>query len=420
MRFQTGPWGESWLVLAGLVVAAVPLLLARGWRMAWTARAWALIVAGIGAAWAAGQGWIEVDVPTTATLLAPAAIGVSLAAALAVVAYEEDVAGRAFGWRQLTGAAAIVAFAAWALPGVAAVLPGDWDMPRTDWRQALGFLDLDENVEEGSYRVAWVGADEILPMAGWPVEGDSIEDGLVAGTSVDGSGDVRDAFVLPDNEGGERLAEALADGMSGRTARLGRLMVPMGIRYLVVLEKATPSFDDGLDRPVGDEVEAALASQLDLRRVAADPSALVYENLAWVPRRAVIVSGEVPEEATTGMLAATPPPDGLPVLEDRVSAREQRGVIEPGTVLMADADGGNWSLDVGGDDEPRRPAYGWAQAFEVESGGAAVLHHDRPTSTLLLVIGQVAVWLIVLRIVIAEPGRRRLRRRHRQPEEAAA
>jgi hypothetical protein len=350
-------------------------------------------------------------------LLVPAGIGVSFAAALAVVAYEEDVAGRAFGWRQLTGAAAIVAFAAWILPGVAAVLPGDWDMPRTDWRQALGFLDLDENVEDGSYRVAWVGADEILPMAGWPIEG-----GLVAGTSVDGSGDVRDAFVIPDDEGGQRLAEALADGMSGRTARLGRLMVPMGVRYLVVLEKATPSFDDGLDRPVGADVEAALASQLDLRRVAADPGALVYENLAWVPRRAVIVSGDVPEEATTGMLAATPPPDGLPVLEERVSAREQTGVIEPGTVLMADADGENWSLEVGGDDEPQRPAYGWAQAFEVESGGSAVLRHDRPTSTLLLVIGQLVLWLVVLRIAIAEPGRRRrrFRRRDREGQEVAA
>ena len=422
VRFQTGPWGESWLVLAGLVVAAVPLLLARGWRMAWTARAWALILAGIGAAWAAGQGWFDVDVPATATLLVPAAIGVSFAAALAVVAYEEDVAGRAFGWRQLTGAAAIVAFAAWALPGAAAVLPGDWDMPRTDWRQALGFLDLDETVEEGSYRVAWVGADEILPMAGWPVES-----GLVVGSSVDGSGDVRDAFVIPDDRGGERLAEVLDDGMSGRTARLGRLMVPMGVRYVVVLEKATPSFDDGLDRPVGDEVEEALASQLDLRRVAADPGALVYENLAWVPRRAVIESGEVPEEATTGMLAATRPPDGLPVLEERVSAREQRGVIESGTVLMADADGENWSLDVGDGEQPRRPAYGWAQAFEVESGGSAVLRHDRPTSTLLLLVGQLILWLVVLRIATAEPGRRRARRperprrawrRHRHEKEA--
>jgi hypothetical protein len=39
---------------------------------------------------------------------------------------------------------------------------------------------------------------------------------------------------------------------------------------------------------------------------------------------------------------------------------------------------------------------------------------------LLLVVGQVVLWLVVLRIVIAEPGRRRWLRRDRQAEDALA
>ena len=409
VRFQVGPW-DSWMVVAGLVVAAVPLLLGRGWRLAWAARAWALILGGYGAAWAAGRGWFGVDVPPTVILLAPAALGLAFAAGLAVVAYEGDVAGRSFGWRQLTGVVAAVAGIVWLLPLVSASLDGEWDTPDTDWHEALGFLDVTDTTETGSFRVAWVGADEVLPVAAWPVD-----DRLSTGTSENGSGDVRTEFRLPDDAGGERLADAMEAGISGSTSRLGRLLAPMSVRYVVVLQRSAPSFSDGLDRPVGGSVEEALSTQLDLRRLPSDPAALVYENTAFLPRRSVIV-GEVPTEGDVATVVGTPTPQGIPALTDRLGAAEQQGeLLGPGELYAADRDTGNWELEVDGITMDWRPAYGWARLYTADRGGPAQLVFQRPLTLLLLALAQIAVLAVVVRIAVAEAGQHRLRRRRRRP-----
>ena len=411
VRFQVGPW-DSWMVVAGLVVAAAPLLLGRGWRLAWAARAWALILGGYGAAWAAGRGWFDVDVPPTIILLAPAALGLAFAAAQAVVAYEKDVAGRAFGWRQLTGVVAAVAAVVWVLPLVGASLDGEWDTPDTDWPEALGFLDVADTTETGSFRVVWVGADEVLPVAAW-----AVDDRLSAGTSENGSGDARTEFRLPDDAGGERLADAVGAGISGRTSRLGRLLAPMSVRYVVVLQRSAPSFSDGLDRPVGGAVEQALSTQLDLRRLPSDPGALVYENTAWLPRRSVVV-GDVPEGGDMATVVGTPTPVGLPALTDRIGAARQRGeLLGPGEVYAADRDAGNWTLEVDGRSMDWRPAYGWARLYTADRGGPAQLVFQRPLPLLLLALAQIAALAVVVRIAAAEPGRHRLQRPHRRRDQ---
>jgi GT2 family glycosyltransferase len=412
IRFQIGPFG-SWLLVAGLLVAAVPLLVGRGWRLAWAARAWALVLGGFGSAWAAGRGWFGVDVPDTIVLLAPAALGLAFAAALAVVAYERDVAGRAFGWQQLTGIVAAVAGFVWVLPLVAGSLEGDWDTPDSDWREALGFLDL-VDTDEGSFRVAWVGADEILPVAAWPVD-----DRLSAGTSQDSSGDVRAEFVLADDQGGERVADAVAAGLSGRTSRLGRLLAPLSVRYLVVLQRSAPSFAGGVEQPVGGAVEQALATQLDLRRLSSDPGAFVFENTAWLPRRAM-VEGEVPEAGDVATVVGTPTPAGVPVLTERIGVSEQRGRIgQPGEVYAADREADRWSLEVDGIPMDSRPAYGSARLYVVDRAGEAELVFQRPIGLLLTALAQIALLVVVLRIAAAEAGRRRIRRR-RRPDPVAA
>ena len=75
---------------------------------------------------------------------------------------------------------------------------------------------------------------------------------------------------------------------NGGTARLGRLLAPMAVRYIVVptqtaprrLGAAPPGIPPGLTR--------ALGSQLDLRLLPADASLAVYENTAWGPGRALV------------------------------------------------------------------------------------------------------------------------------------
>ena len=64
-------------------------------------------------------------------LLAPAAVGLALSAACAVAAFEQDVQGASFGWRQplgvITGASMLIGL----VPALAATADGHWFTPST-------------------------------------------------------------------------------------------------------------------------------------------------------------------------------------------------------------------------------------------------------------------------------------------------
>ena len=69
----------------------------------------------------------------------------------------------------------------------------------------------------------------------------------------------------------------------GRTDRLGRLLAPMAIRYVVVPVRSAPAASNGAELPVPDTLISSLGSQLDLRKVDIDDALYVYENTAWIP-----------------------------------------------------------------------------------------------------------------------------------------
>ena len=59
MRFHTGPLGGGPIGLVFLVVAALPLVFGRDWRMAWATRAWTLALTCWAIAWAGQQSWFH-------------------------------------------------------------------------------------------------------------------------------------------------------------------------------------------------------------------------------------------------------------------------------------------------------------------------------------------------------------------------
>ena len=122
MRFQVGPIGGGVLGWALLVAAALPLLIGQGERHAWAVRGWALALAGWGSAWLSLRGDLPVPLPEPAVLLAPAAAGLALAAAMGVAAFERDLPGYRFGWRQIASGVAAAAVALAILPVLGASL----------------------------------------------------------------------------------------------------------------------------------------------------------------------------------------------------------------------------------------------------------------------------------------------------------
>ena len=187
LRFNTGPVGHGPLGWAFLVVAGLPLVIGRGWRLAWAARLWVVAIVFFWLTWAGLRGWIPA-LPAEVGL-APAAAALAGSAALGAVAFELDLPGYRFGWRQLAAAAAGVALAVSSVPMVIASGQGHWHLPSADASSVLGLM-LTPDTRGGDYRVLWVGAPDALPLAARPLHA-----GLAYATSYDGEPDVTDLWL---------------------------------------------------------------------------------------------------------------------------------------------------------------------------------------------------------------------------------
>ncbi|MFT7648823.1 MAG: GT2 family glycosyltransferase [Candidatus Poriferisodalaceae bacterium] len=410
LRFESGPWGGHGFGWAPLIVAAVPLVIARDQRMVGAVRAWGMCIAGFGGAWVTANGWTEglfsQELPVAEMLLVLAAVGVAWAAASGFAAFENDVPRFGFGWRQMAIGIGVVALAGSIGPSVLGTADGRWRTPTNDLVASLRLID--DRDAGPSYRVLWIGAAEVMPLDGWEVV-----DGVLAGSSVRGFPDVRQQWAGPYDGSQQRLVQTVRLGLEGETARLGRLLAPMGVRYVVVVQRATPSFSDGLERPASASLLAAMSSQLDMRPVATDPSVLVFENDAWMSSRAQFETAlpDVSQLDEPAELVVTDLTAGIPVLTDRRSSTEHWGQMSDDPVLVAENFDEGWTLTVEGQTVEPSQAFGWAMSFDPPAGGLATLSFARPRSVTFLLVLQTAMWLLAARIAIAEQGRRGFLRR---------
>ena len=430
MRFDIGPIGGAPLGWAFLVAAALPLAIGRGWRYAWAVRCWTMALTCIVAAWAGGRGWLPLRFETPDVLLAPAALGFALAAALGAAAFELDLPGYRFGWRQLASLAAGGALVAGALPVIAGAAGGRWGLSGEDVARSVAWMGPE--AADGAFRVLWVGDPQALPLDSW-----RIEDGLAYATSRNGAPTAVDLLPGAPSGATEQVSRALALAARGDTARLGRLLAPMAIRYIVVpVELATgrTPVDDESGRagppgggggalaagaagagvagakrpsyPAPRELGQALVSQIDLRLLPSDPGVAVYENTSWGPARALLpdrLTGPIPTSLGAGVDLA----GSVPVLPGDGPTKFTGPIPSAGTVLLAEAPSPNWRLAVGGGAAPRQDAYGVANAYRPDQAGDGTLRYRTPVLRYGLLLLQLALWVLAVRLL--RSSRRRAR-----------
>ena len=105
--------------------------------------------------------------------------------------------------------------------------------------------------------------------------------------------------------------------MSGATDRMGERLAPMGVRYVVVMERIAPEPFGDLVEPVPPLIGERLGAQFDLERQESRGGMAVYRNIAWRPSRTLLAgTGEV----TPAALAA-PPNLALPDFDPPAAAR---------------------------------------------------------------------------------------------------
>jgi GT2 family glycosyltransferase len=404
LRFATATHDGGIVAYLLLVPAVVALLLGRGWRLAWAGRASVLAVTFFAIAWTADRGWGPTAGIPVEVWLVPAAVGLAWAGACGAVAVDDDVRGTRLSWRQPLGVLAVLAVAIGVLPSIGAAGDGAWDLGRTDNADALAFLPSAQ--VPGDYRILWVGDPRALPQPGW-----KLADGVAYGLSENGAPTVRDRWRGEPTRSEQLVADAFQLAATGETSRLGRMLGPMSVRYIIVPLRAGPQTSGAQAYPPPSALVNTLAGQLDLRQKDIDDALVVYENEAWIPERARLSDSAAAASDQAGFesLVRTDVSGATAVLPDEDGANRWRGDVPAGVTYLAAPANSRWHLEVDGRSVDRRPAFGWANAFDVTTAGAATLSYDTPFTRYVLVALQAVLWLAA--IAIAVSLRRRSRRR---------
>jgi hypothetical protein len=394
--FEIGRTDFAALALALYLPVIAAVLLARAWRLTWAIRASMTVLVFGGLAVLADHGSLPFAMPEAGVLLVPVAVGLAISAAAALAAFDLDVRGGTFGWRQPLGILSSVAVVIGLAPGVAALADGSFQVPTTPLARLLD-ASLPDAAPTGDYNVLLIGDARLLP-----VPSTEYRDGVSWAIVDDGPLDVRDRWMPPSNAAAALVTTALDEMASTSTLRAGRLLAPLAIRFVVI-----PEFD-GVDSTVNDPLPlptglvSALEDQLDLVALRPGlPTLETFENRAWIPRQAQLDAAAAGASDAAGAevlvrtdLSASVPlfigADQLDTSTDDVSA----GVVHFG-VPFDDA----WTLSVDGTKVESRRAFGETTAYDVASAGVGSLRYDTSPWRWLTVFAQTVFWLVA--IVIA-------------------
>ena len=378
-------------VLVFLPVLVAPLV-AHAWRFTWAVRA-ALFVFGFGGlALLDDRGALPFRMPEPGVLLAPVAVGVALGAACLAAAFQDDVLGGSFGWRQPLGILAGVAVVLGVIPGAAAVADGRWEMPERTLVSVL--TQLPHDPPEGDYRVLWVGDPSVIPVGAY-----TYQPGIGYAITDDGPISLDAYWSGQPSVPEEEVADALRQMAAGVTLRGGRLLAQYGIRYVVVpvADGANGTITNPLPAPVG--LVDVLEDQLDLAApLTKPPNYLIYENTAYTPTRSQLTQegADASDEAGGEVLAAADLRGSTPFAIGASDTDDAVGPVEAGTLHIAVPFDSNWQLTVDGVEVPGRRAFGSTMAFDVPVAGTATLRYNTPVSRTLWVVAQLIVWLALL------------------------
>jgi GT2 family glycosyltransferase len=388
-RFLADDGGLAVVAMLLFLPVVIAPLVARAWRFTWAIRAAALVF-GFGAlAILDDRSALPVRMPEPGVLLVPVAIGVALAAACLAAAFQDDVLGGSFGWRQPLGLLAGIGVVVGVVPGAFAVTDGGWGTPDRTLVSVL--TQLPQNPPEGNYRVLWVGDPRVIPVASY-----TYQPGVGYAITSDGPLTVEDYWSGRPTAVEAEVATALQQMAAGVTLRGGRLLAQYGIRYVIVpvADGATGTVGSPLPTPFG--LVDVLEDQLDLAApLTRPPNFLIYENSAYTPVRSVLTaegaaaSQEAGGEAMAGADLRGSVPFGIggsdigDVVDD----------VTAGTLHVAVPYDANWSLTVDGKGVPGRRAFGSTLAFDVPTAGRATLSYNTPVSHVLWLLLQLCIWI---------------------------
>lgn len=402
-------WGRDGAVLAGLsALTVIPVvtvaLLARGRWAAWGFRA-AFTVGGFAmVAVVIDRGLVGLELGDLWWWMAPAAIGAALAMGTLVAAWSDDVATRTFGWRQPLGVVSAVALGVAALAPVVALVDGRWQQPRSSLTVLLGQLP-----SETDYRIVFVGDRRVMPVRTRP-----LAEGLGYAVVDGGPLTITTARWHPSATPASKAVAAALETLGAHgTPRVGRLLAPLGVRFIVVplIDGVVSTPDDPVAVPVG--LLERLGGQLDLRRRSATAELVIYENVAWMPVRAVAQGSAAAASQLAGADALVEADTGdvrrvFTDVDPWSRARAQISTTGPSVLHLGVPRAAAGELTVDGVAVPSRTSFGVVTAWDLPAAGDMTLEWIPPRNPLrwLAIALQGVVWT-ALAVIATGLGRRR-------------
>ncbi len=406
----TGRWYDL-LALGLWVPLLAAVLVSRAWRMTWAARAAATVTAAAVLIVLDDRGLIGPAIPSHTHLAVAIALGLALGAAAITGGFNLDVLGRDFGWRQPLALLANLGLVVGLLPALVAVGAGDWRAPQTPTASLIA-SQFPARSDVGSYRVLWLGDDRLLPVPGHPSSTG------VSWAVVDGGPlDMRQAWSTPLGPAEDRVESALGHLADGTTARAGRLLAPLGIRYIAVpvADGVASRIDDPLPLPVG--LVASLAAQLDIGAIQSPPTVEVFVNRSWIPPAAYLTGGtaEASTLAGEGSLVVADLSGTSTLVDPRgeavdvVDVAARRGatsavVPEAGVLHLGVPFDGSWRAALDGVELSARAGFGVTTAFDVPGPGVLEISYDRPVTRTLWLGVLAAIWLTLIAATLRTRG----------------
>ena len=413
-RSLAGGDPDRWYDLLALglwVPLLAALLVSRAWRMTWAVRAMVTVLAAASIILLDDRGLIGFPTPPRDQLTVAIALGLALGAASITGGFSLDVLGRDFGWRQPLALLANLGLVIGLVPALVSVGPGDWRVPQTPTATLIS-SQFPARSEVGSYRVLWIGDARLLPVPGNP------SDTGVAWVVVDGGPlDMRHASATPLGPAAERIESAIGHLAEGTTARAGRLLAPLGIRYIAVpvADGITSRIDDPLELPGG--LLASLAAQLDIGAIQSPPTVEVFVNRSWIPPAAFLTGGtaEASTLAGEGSLVVADLSGTSTLVDPRgeavdvVDVAARRGatsaeVPEAGVLHLGVPFDGSWRASLDGAPLEARAGFGVTTAFDVPGPGVLEISYARPFSRTLWLGLLAAIWLALIAATLRTRG----------------
>jgi GT2 family glycosyltransferase len=402
IRFAIGPVARSPLAWLLVAAALLPLLLARGVRLAWAARLWVTACASWGLAFAASRGDLGSFTPSESVVLAPAALAVAACIGLGISAFENDLVGREFGWRQVASVVALVFVAVGLLPVAGGAVGGRWGLPSQGVEQQLAFLS---HPSAGASRVLWLGDPRALPVGGW-----TVGPGLAYALTPEDLPSTSQVLTPAGPGPAALVGDAVRLATSGGTVHLGRLLASAGVREVVVVDALAPSLagsgTPSVSAPAPPGLVTDLEEQGDLQVVPGELGVHVFANSAVM---AITAQRAAPlPSATTWSYPGPADVVGWQSVLGALSDGAATGPVSAGTLYAGYAPAGSFSLGAAGRDVAQHPAFGWAAQYATPKGTATLSFSAFPFVPLCVAIELVA-WVV---LAAAFVGRRRTAAAH--------